>query len=69
MNVQDLINESVSTNSIIHESYTDAKEEQLAVEADDYTSYCNGQEMVYEFWGTRKDGEEWRVHLDKEICS
>jgi len=61
MKAQDLIDRSISQYEIAHGAYAAELAAELATECDDHVS--NG--TVEEFWGTR-DGEEWRVHLDRD---
>lgn len=59
MEARDLIDRSVSHTEIVSTAWSQALEDELQ-------SACEGSveaEGVIEYWGTRADGEEWRVHL------
>lgn len=63
MEAQDLIERSVSHTEIAHAAWSEALADELALECED--SVETGE--VVEYWGTRPDGAEWRVHLRRPI--
>ena len=56
---QDLIDRSVSYSEVARADWTVELAEALSLESDDSAE----TEGEVEYWGTREDGEEWRVHL------
>jgi len=57
--IDDLITESVTHDQIAHATATPELLADLTAQCDDSVQ----NDDVMEFWGTRDDGEEWRVHL------
>lgn len=65
MEAQDLIERSVSHTEIARAAWSEELAAALLLESEDSVE----TEEVVEYWGTREDGAEWRVHLSREVQS
>ena len=59
MNAEGAISRSVSHNETVHLAFGAEAISTLMVECDNNVE--NGD--AHEFWGTKEDGSEWRVHV------
>ena len=59
MTANDLIAESITTDSTIHAACTDELYTDLLTECEGDVAHGD----THEFWGTAESGSEWRVHL------
>lgn len=57
------IDRSVSHNEIVTIDYDWNALQQLILASDDWVD----NDGLIELWGTREDGEEWRVHVRREV--
>lgn len=63
MTAEQAIDRSASHTETVYLSYDAALAEDLLVECDEN----NDTLLFVEFWGTTEDGNEWRVHLRKQV--
>jgi hypothetical protein len=68
MNADQAIERSISHNEIVTIEWDAETESQLSMESDDTTGWMTeGDIATCEFWGG-DEGEEWRVHLTREVA-
>lgn len=62
------IDRSISHNEIVHIAATEEIDVALAEVCESSVETTNGAGLpTTEFWGTREDGEEWRVHTTTDL--
>jgi hypothetical protein len=62
------IDRSVSHNEIVHIAATEEIDAALTEVCESSVETQNGSGLpTTEFWGTREDGEEWRVHTTTDF--
>lgn len=65
---QTLIDRSISHNEIVHVRANEPLDAALQGACDSSVETVNGSGLpTTEFWGTREDGEEWRVHTTTDL--
>jgi hypothetical protein len=62
MNAEQAIERSVSHTEIVRLDGAEHLPE-LSAQAEDWTSYVDGNVRITEFWGRTGTGSEWRVHV------
>lgn len=61
---KDAINESISTDSIVHVLSLDVVQIELLRECENWSETGEDENgAIYEYWGTTDDGDTWRVHV------